>query len=289
MTINNKEISRLWKAICKELEAMRYFTKEDINLSFKTFKDALLQGDASETIKALEDEKNDRRPSADSKSRCFDFSADKELDELIADLKKFASDCKAQKEKDDASNVKTLGDLMAFLSKNLLNTECGDKWDYKNRISNVLKKIDSNLYAMYDEASEFRLYYDIGLDRESYSRYSGKYHDAFKNPLICRFYAKRSQTYVTEKYGWRTERRRELFYKSFEISKDSNRTTSDDWREILEAKRSEIKAQQDETKRKNDEQTKAFLEGLKSHGFESMDAFVAFCKTATDAQLKLFG
>lgn len=142
-----ERFKKIFEEICELMEANRYHTETEIAQDFEFYHNDLFEGEGEETLALLNEELDNIRPSADCTSRCFDFSAEKEIDDLIAEVKAFCSDVKAEKEKADVSNIKTRQDIVDYLNKNMAGFSVEGKylWIFRHNVEDKLNALVSKI------------------------------------------------------------------------------------------------------------------------------------------------
>lgn len=277
------QLSKLWESVINELDTTRYFTKSEINELFKDFKRDLHENYGKDNINFLEQERANRDCSVvvNGNSKVFDFTGEstESIDKLIEDIRKYAQyPSEEHRLNERAKQCATFDDMLAFLREELIGKKCREFSDIRWDINRLLGKINKHIYVMHNIYSrkEFLVFLDCGKDKLYWA--NGRSRINYENP--CLFTLEVSRQVVATHPSW-SGNRTDYAIKTITSKNISNGET-------LKSVYDKWKAKEDAKNNAEELQATAFLEGLKAHGFESIEDFKAFCYTATVKQKKQF-
>lgn len=168
------ELSRLFGETVKVLESTRYFTKDEINASFKSFESDCKTNFGKVTIDALEEAKKNVSSASviiDGNSRCYDFTKKptEDIDKLIDDIWKYSEYPSEQyRLSERAKACKTFDDILAFLQEELVGKECSDISSIRYQIGKLLSKINEHIYIAVRNYQDKEMLVFLNCGKEAY-------------------------------------------------------------------------------------------------------------------------
>lgn len=279
-----ERFKKIFDEICELMEANRYHTESEIAKDFEFYHNDLFEGEGEETLALLNEELDNIRPSADCNSRCFDFSAEKEIDDLIDEVITFCSDVKAEKEKADVSNIKTRQDIVNYLNKNVtgLCTKRKNFWflktDIQEKINELVAKIPNyTFFARHTGKRDNVLEFAICIGNIS----------NYTTIVVVRAFRKDYEEWVEEKYTLsgcytlhgndevRTRKVKEEGYQVSKVDFVANWYEKNEKQESIETLYAKDMANKKALQERIDKQADEALALLKEKGFESIEDFAS--------------
>lgn len=271
-----ERFKKIFNKICELMEANRYHTETEIAQDFEFYHNDLFEGEGEETLALLNEELDNIRPSADCNSRCFDFSAEKEIDDLIAEVKTFCSDVKVEKEKADVSNIKTRQDIVDYLNKNMAGFSVESKFMYYIRYD-----VEHELNALVSKIPNYNFFVSHTGDGDNVLEFSVRIGNPnnYTTIVVVKAFRKAWGKWVEEEYtlwGSQEKRKHTVRKEGYLVSKVD---FVPDWYEKDEKNLSISELYEEDLNRKKltreriDKQADEALALLKEKGFESIEAF----------------